>query len=215
MAMMDAASDDPRAARSKRALITAVTELIDRQDLDRISITQVVAAAGVTRPTFYQHFADVPALASAAAIARLDAEFSRHEPAAASGGGLQSVEPVVRELLEHLARHRDFYRRVLGGARSTGAATNAAVELVARRILHRAPLVGTARDSDAEEVRDSVVILSGGIVWLLSNWLATPLTGRDSVRSMAHRIAVQLVRLAPARTPAPTIAEVPRGGASD
>jgi AcrR family transcriptional regulator len=197
MAGMDAASDDPRAARSKRALIAAVTELIDQRDLDRISITQVVAAAGVTRPTFYQHFADVSALASAAAIARLDAEFSRHEPAAAPGSGLQSVEPVVRELLEHLARHRDFYRRVLGTARSTGAATNAAVELVARRILDRGPLAGAAGDSDAEVVRDSVVILSGGIVWLLSNWLATPLTGRDSVRSMAHRIAVQLVRLAP------------------
>lgn len=190
---MDAAAD-PRATRSKRALIAAATELIDAHDLDELSITQVVAAAGVTRPTFYQHFADLPELASAAAIERLGAEFSRHEASSASGPWLEQLEPVVRELLEHLAAHRGFYRRVLQGTR-TATATNAAVDLVVRRLLERSPLLATVPDADSEEVRDSVVILSGGIVWMLSNWLATPLTGRDSVAAMAHRISVQLVRL--------------------
>lgn len=193
---MDAAGDDPRATRSKRALLTAATELLDAHDFDELSITQLVTAAGVTRPTFYQHFADLSELASAAAIARLDAEFARHEPgsADAAGEGLERLELVVRELLVHLAEHRDFYHRVLNGTRSS-AATNAAVELVVRRILERSPLAAARSGRDSEEVRDSVVILSGGIVWLLSNWLRTPLTGRDSVESMAHRITVQLTRL--------------------
>jgi AcrR family transcriptional regulator len=188
---------DPRAARSKRALIAAGTELLDEQDLDQLSITQVVATAGVTRPTFYQHFGDLAELARAAAVARLDAEFARHEPSSpVSGDWLTRVEPVVRELLEHLAAHRAFYRRVLHGPRS-GTAVNAAVDLVARRILERSPLLQSVADRDSEEIRDSVVIVSGGIVWLLSGWLGTPLTGRDSVEAMAHRISVQLVRLAP------------------
>ncbi|GAA4165713.1 TetR/AcrR family transcriptional regulator [Gryllotalpicola daejeonensis] len=201
---MDAPADDPRAARSKRALIAAVTGLLDEHDLDELSITQVVAAAGVTRPTFYQHFGDLTELARAAAVARLDTEFERHPaPAEAprSGtSGVSHVESVVRDLLEHLAAHRAFYRRVLHGPRS-GAAVDAAVDLVARRILERSlPLLGSAAGSDdsdpeSEELRDSVVIVSGGIVWLLSGWLGTPLTGRDSVEAMAHRISVQLVRL--------------------
>ncbi|AYG04255.1 TetR/AcrR family transcriptional regulator [Gryllotalpicola protaetiae] len=192
---MDAAGDDPRAARSKRALVAAGTELLDAYDLEELSITQVVAAAGVTRPTFYQHFGDLAELARAAAVTRLDEEFERHEPVPPSvGDWLARVEPVVHELLEHLAAHRDFYRRVLHGPR-TGAAVNAAVDLVARRILERSPLQAVA-DPDSEEIRDSVVILSGGIVWLLSNWLGTPLTGRDSVEAMAHRISVQLTRFA-------------------
>jgi AcrR family transcriptional regulator len=200
---MDAGPDDPRAARSKRALIAAATELLDARDLDQISITQVVAAAGVTRPTFYQHFGDLAELARAAAVARLDAEFSRHEPASPTrGDGLARVEPVVRELLEHLAAHRAFYRRVLHGPRS-GRAVNAAVDLVARRILERSPLMQSVADPESEEIKDSVVIVSGGIVWLLSGWLGTPLTGRDSVEAMAHRISVQLVRLGPAQA-APT-----------
>ena len=194
---MDAASDDPRAARSKRALIVAGTELLDAHDLDELSITQVVAAAGVTRPTFYQYFGDLAELASAAAVTRLNDEFERHEPAPPSADGwLERVEPVVHELLEHLAAHRDFYRRVLHGPRA-GAAVNAAVDLVARRILEQSPLLGSAADADSEQVRDGVVIMSGGIVWLLSGWLGTPLTGRDSVEAMAHRISVQLVRLGP------------------
>jgi hypothetical protein len=68
---------------------------------------------------------------------------------------------------------------------------------VARRILERSPLLQSVADPESEEIRDSVVIVSGGIVWLLSGWLGTPLTGRDSVEAMAHRISVQLVRLAP------------------
>ncbi|GAA4187993.1 TetR/AcrR family transcriptional regulator [Gryllotalpicola kribbensis] len=194
---MDAATDDPRAARSKRALVAAATELLDAHDLDALSITQVVAAAGVTRPTFYQHFGDLAELARAAAVTRLDTEFERYQPVSADAGdGLARVEPVVRQLLEHLAAHRAFYRRVLHGPRS-GSAVNAAVDLVARRILERSPLLQSVADPESEEIRDSVVIVSGGIVWLLSGWLGTPLTGRDSVEAMAHRISVQLVRLAP------------------
>lgn len=195
---MDAAPPDPRAARSRRALIAAGTALLDERDLEQLSITQVVAAAGVTRPTFYQHFRDLEDLARAAAVARLDSEFERHQPAdQGSGDRLPRIEPLVRELLEHLAAHRDFYRRVLHGPRSS-AAVNAAVDLVARRILERSPLLDGVADRDSEELRDTVVIISGGIVWLLSGWLGTPLTGRDSVEAMAHRISVQLARLAPA-----------------
>ena len=193
---MDDAPADPRSARSKRALIAAATELLDHIDLDHLSITQVVAAAGVTRPTFYQHFAGLSELASAAAVARLDAEFTRHQPASMEPADWSGrVEPLVRELLEHLAAHREFYRRVLHGSRS-GAAVDAAVELVVRRILERSPLLATVGALDAEEIRDAVVIVSGGIVWLLGNWLGTPLTGRDSVEAMAHRISVQVLRLA-------------------
>ncbi|MFC4243485.1 TetR/AcrR family transcriptional regulator [Gryllotalpicola reticulitermitis] len=193
---MDGASSDPRAARSKRALLAAATELLDAHDLDELSITQVVAAAGVTRPTFYQHFTDLGELASAAAVERLDAEFTRHEPPSADVADWSGrVEPLVRELLEHLAAHRGFYRRVLRGSRS-GAAIDAAVELVVRRILERSPLLDTVANRDTEEIRDAVVIVSGGIVWLLGNWLGTPLTGRDSVPAMAHRISVQVLRLA-------------------
>jgi len=197
---MDAEADDPRAVRSRLALIAAGTELLDAHEFDELSITQVVAAAGVTRPTFYQHFGDLSELARQAVVARLNAEFTRHDPVQAAPGAApadwqERVEPIVRELLEHLAAHRDFYRRVLHGPRS-GSAVDAAVELVATRILEHSPLLSGLDDLSSDEVRDSVVIVSGGIVWLLSAWLCTPLTGRDAVPSMAHRVAVQVIRLA-------------------
>ncbi|MCL2516590.1 MAG: TetR/AcrR family transcriptional regulator [Microbacteriaceae bacterium] len=197
---MDAAADDPRAVRSRLALIAAGTELLDAHEFDELSITQVVAAAGVTRPTFYQHFGDLSELARAAVAARLTAEFTRHDPAQAASAETQAdwqerVEPIARELLEHLAAHRDFYRRVLRGPRS-GSAVDAVVEIVATRILDNSPLLAGLDDSSSDEVRDSVAIVSGGLVWLLGAWLRTSLTGRDSVPAMAHRVAVQVVRLA-------------------
>jgi len=180
--------------RSRTALIGAMTALLDERDLDRLSITLVVQAAGVTRPTFYQHYADLAGLASDAAITRLDAEFERHEPSPAAEGWLEAAEPVVGRLLQHLAEHRDFYRRVFYGS-AARPVMDAAVELVVRRILERSPFGDVVAEPGSEETRDRVVIVSGGIVWLLSKWLLTDLTGRDAIEAMAHRISVQLVRL--------------------
>ncbi len=212
---MGAEQVDPLAVRSRAALVAAMTALLDERDLDGISITQVVQAAGVTRPTFYQHYGDIAHLASDAAVGRLDAEFDHRESGPLSvEGWLTGVEPMVTRLLAHLAEHRDFYRRVLYGL-GTRAATDAAVDLVARRILERSPLgalAGQPGAPDPEETQDSVVIISGGIVWLITSWLSTELTGRDTVKAMAHRVSVQLVRLALAAGAAPPAPRVEQAG---
>ncbi len=189
--------------RSRAALVAAMTALLDEVDLEQISITQVVRAAGVTRPTFYQHFTDLAQLASDAAIARLDAEFSRHDdvrvadrvPQSSSlEAWLSALEPIVHELLEHLAEHGDFYRRVFNGP-STRQLIDAGVGLLARRILQHSPLGAAVAEPQAEETRDKIAIISGGIVWLICTWLATDLTGRDSIAAMTKRISLQLVTL--------------------
>src|SRR5215217_4454150 len=54
---------DPRWFRSRQALIAAMTQLLDERDLAEISITDLVQRASVSRPTFYQHFADLNGLA--------------------------------------------------------------------------------------------------------------------------------------------------------
>ncbi len=205
---MTAESADPRSVRSRGALIAAMTALLDAAPLEQVTITQLVQSAGVSRPTFYQHYADVAELASDAAIMRLDTEFVRNEPVASPRGWLATVEPVVRRLLAHLAEHRDFYRRVFLGP-SARSVMDAAVDLVARRILERSPLgQAIAKDGSGEgteEVRDRVVVVSGGIVWLLTKWPGTDLTGTNASEAMAHRISVQLVRLAPTKIGEPPV----------
>src|SRR6478752_2791242 len=52
---------DPRAARSRAALLDAARQLVDARAIGSIAITDVCTLAGVSRPTFYQHFGDIAA----------------------------------------------------------------------------------------------------------------------------------------------------------
>lgn len=57
----------PRAARTRSALISAGFELLAEKPIDAIPIDEVVARAGVAKGSFFNHFADKPAFASAIA----------------------------------------------------------------------------------------------------------------------------------------------------
>lgn len=57
----------PRAARTRAALIAAGFELLAEKPIDAIPIDEVVARAGVAKGSFFNHFADKPAFASAIA----------------------------------------------------------------------------------------------------------------------------------------------------
>ncbi len=57
----------PRAARTRRALIAAGFDLLAEKPIDAIPVDEVVARAGVAKGSFFNHFADKPAFASAIA----------------------------------------------------------------------------------------------------------------------------------------------------
>src|SRR5699024_12612624 len=70
------AVSNPRAERSKAALVEAMTDALDAYEPgDSLSIAEISRAAGVSRPTLYQHFGDLPNLMRAAAMVRLVALF--------------------------------------------------------------------------------------------------------------------------------------------
>ena len=50
------------AKRTKEALIEAFLELIEDEDFDKISVTDLVEKCGISRQTFYYHFEDVQAM---------------------------------------------------------------------------------------------------------------------------------------------------------
>lgn len=65
----------PRAARTRGALIAAGFELLAIKPIDAIPIDDVVAAAGVAKGSFFNHFADKQAFADAIATeVRLEVE---------------------------------------------------------------------------------------------------------------------------------------------
>ncbi|AXE64977.1 MULTISPECIES: TetR/AcrR family transcriptional regulator [unclassified Hyphomonas] len=182
---MSARSADPRFSRSRAALIGAVADLVREKPVEDVSITQIANSAGVTRPTFYQHFENVPAATRAAALSRLADAYPRVAlPATATATDTrEALEARAASVLEHLWRDRTFYRRVIDGAGSADF-FDALMEIVADRMMLPA-FHHSVRQTASE--RDRKRVLAGGIMWLVVRWLRTE-QGAVRPQTMARRI---------------------------
>ncbi|MGW0809684.1 TetR/AcrR family transcriptional regulator [Nonomuraea sp. NPDC002799] len=108
-------SGDRRVRRTRAALARALIQLVEEQDLSRISVADVAESAGVSRSTFYGHFRDVHELAEAACTAMVD-NLIESLPVP----GPDSVDPVhdatrsLEAFFASLAQHAGLYRALLG-----------------------------------------------------------------------------------------------------
>lgn len=193
--------DDPRFLRSLKALHVALLELVDAQPLEGISITALVQAAGVTRPTFYQHFADVPDAARRVALARLDAAFPVPEPfpehfEISAQNIIRHVAEMALPVIEHLHEHRAFYLRVLDGA-GNAAFFDEIVSFLAGRFLPDAFELAARRQAARRD--DLMTVMAGGAMWLMVRWLRDDRPA-GTAGEMAQRIAaVAATMVAPQR----------------
>lgn len=191
---MDTRSTDPRFQRSRAAVLAAITALLDQRPMAEISITQLVAEAGITRPTFYQHFPDLAAAATAAALDRLAQAFpvrDRPEIACFATGPERgaAVATLACPVLEHLLAHRTFYLRVV---ESSGTADffDDLVRFVGQRMLTE--VTGLAEGASPARQQDLTTFLAGGTTWLVLQWLRGP--APDGPQAMAERLGWTVVR---------------------
>lgn len=106
---------DPRARRSRAALQTALIQLIEVEDLGRISVSDLTKQAGVGRSTFYEHFDGVHDLAVSACTEVFDQLVAGQpmlDPAVA-GVEKPPTNPLV-PVFEHFEEHARLYRALLG-----------------------------------------------------------------------------------------------------
>jgi len=200
--------NDPRFQRSLKTLHVALLELVNAQNLEEISITALVQAAGVTRPTFYQHFTDIPDAARRAALTRLDAAFPVPEPfpenfEMSAQNILRHVEEEALPVIEHLLEHRAFYLRVLDGA-GNAAFFDEIVSFLAGRFLPALFELAACRQAARKD--DLMTVMAGGAMWLMIRWLRDERPA-GTAEEMAQRIAaVAATMVAPAarEKPSPT-----------
>jgi AcrR family transcriptional regulator len=102
---------DPRAKRTRDAILGAFTGLALTRRYDAIRIADLIAAAGVGRSTFYEHFRSKDKVLVATVQPLL------HALASAALGRASRVQ--VRAMLEHVWEQRTFARIILDGR--TGA----------------------------------------------------------------------------------------------
>jgi AcrR family transcriptional regulator len=108
-------SGDRRVRRTHAALASALIQLVEEQDLSRISIADVAGRAGVSRSTFYDHYRDVHELAETACTAMIDDLIgSLPVPAPDSADPAHDATQSLEAFFSSLAGHAGLYRALLG-----------------------------------------------------------------------------------------------------
>jgi AcrR family transcriptional regulator len=183
-------SPDARLIRTRAALVDAITELLDERPVSEITISDLVRRAQVTRPTFYQHFSDIAAVARAALIERLQSSFPpQHlireweelDPTS------WELEQTITGILSHIVHHSLFYRRVLHGAGSFPLYEDLC-DFIEAELMTRSPIRHKIREA-ALSGRIDPAFIAGGFVTLVVRWLKTDFTGPNAVDVFAPRLA--------------------------
>ena len=189
-----AESANPRAQRSKSALIEAMTYALDTYEFKKpLSIAEISRAAGVSRPTIYQHFGDLANLIHAAAMTRLAALFE-NLPQTATDTAMSrqevSTSNALWALLTELEQRRGFYVTVLDSM-AGGAVREEVIKLLATRIIDATAPESATQDADPseEEVHEQAMFLAAGAVWRTEHWL------RRDPTELAERLAHRLSRI--------------------
>ncbi|MET9344600.1 TetR/AcrR family transcriptional regulator [Nonomuraea sp. NPDC003804] len=106
---------DRRVRRTQTALARALIQLVEEQDLSRISVADVAEHAGVSRSTFYDHYRDVHELAEAACTAMIDGLVeSLPAPGPDSPDPARDATQSLVAFFASLAEHAGLYTSLLG-----------------------------------------------------------------------------------------------------
>ncbi|HEX3283211.1 MAG TPA: TetR/AcrR family transcriptional regulator [Mycobacterium sp.] len=168
-------SVDPRAERVRARLRDAAFALAHEQPVDRLTVGDIVARAGVSRQVFYQHFRD-----------RDDAVGFAFSAAFASATADLAGDPGARilALFDFAAEHRAMYRNIVPSAVTQRVVIAFRAELApACEEIAAAgmPAVSTVASLTPEAVSRFLV---GGFMEVLRDWMedqdATDLRGRVS-----------------------------------
>ena len=103
-----ATAPDPRAQRTRQAILDALVRLVFERRYDAIRTADLIAAAGIGRATFYEHFRGKEAVLVEVMTPIL-------LPLANVATGRASVA-MVRSALDHIWGRRSVGRVILGGA---------------------------------------------------------------------------------------------------
>lgn len=156
---------DKRSKRTRNAIETALLRLIEERGYDLVGVNDICEEAGVSRSTFYAHYANKHDL-KRSRLRHLRLALDNHSDDTQRGD--HSLE---RALFEHAATYRSHYRALVQG----GVAA-AALETVRNIVADAIRTKLTSSKIDAKSREAAVHFLAAGYVGLLTRWLDSDAT---------------------------------------
>lgn len=194
-----ACTEDRRITKSKRALRSALIELMEERGFDSVTVNDLCAHADLNRGTFYNHFRDKEDLLATledevmADLERLQARMRDVSivdlaKARASGRAL----PILVDLFDYLRSQGDFLHALIGSGgdvRFGPRLRDAVCANLIHSILHE-----RYRTSTDPFVGYYVAFYASAYLGVIERWLETGM--RESSEDMA-RIAMRLLFIKP------------------
>lgn len=159
-----------RTTQSASKIITATTELLEIRRASEITITDITQRAGVTRPTFYSTFGDLPTAFAKAAAIRLAHALDGMTLAELEGSTYTEKFTLgIRIIIERIAEHEDFYKNVVSGhgGRNIQAAM---IEQTARGIRANTQIMA-ALEAGPLPADFVIGVLAAGVSWTTVEWI--------------------------------------------
>jgi AcrR family transcriptional regulator len=155
---------DPRARRTRRLLAEALMSLGAEGNVDDLAVGELVSEAGVSRSTFYQHFASKDDFLVRSFVDMLGATekaYAAHYP------DRSDILP-SRPLFHHVASAGDFVRSLIRSEvylRQMAAGEAKLREIADANLKRRMP------DWNARQRREAAVFIAAGFIGLLRWWM--------------------------------------------
>jgi len=157
---------DPRIAQTRRAFKTALYDAAAPEWNWKVSVSELCKRAGVSRPTFYQHFAAVDDVYTELLRDRL---VNLVSPAVWRRGAGVPRSGALVALFEDLRAEPGFYEPILGETEVFGNARRSFIRWVAERLSET--YFGAPYETLAAEPRQRVMFIAGGAVVTMGYWV--------------------------------------------
>lgn len=171
-----------RLQKSYTKIIQAVTELIETtDDINRITVTDIVKAAGLTRPTFYACFSDIPSAFASSARERLIKAFDGFDLSSFADEADPSMRmsAAFKGILDRLEQKADYFTKILNGP-GCQVTYEQIVSFVSNRLRNYSP-VSVALSNGVLSPEVSCSAIAAGVTWMTTQWLfhAQPISTQD------------------------------------
>ena len=154
------------ALRSRKLINDALADILQEKPLDKITVTEVVARAGINRGTFYAHYADIPDV-----IQHLIQDTFTKIRAAISQDPSQLrklPEVLLSRIWEILSEDMDFYRKVMASS-TASLMQEQLVEFMIQYLLDHEELFSLGNHHEYEL---TIRFCAGGLSNLYRDWFS-------------------------------------------